>query len=109
MARPRLGNGDRLVAVLRRWRHFFRPIFPVAVLDAKRDGRTAPLAPADARADRRLILLDQHPTAAAVALLPPPQVMIDMSKIEGKARGDTIDNGGEARSMRFPRGKIAQH
>jgi len=36
MAGPGLGDGDLVVAIFRFGGHFFRPVFPVAVFDAKR-------------------------------------------------------------------------
>src|SRR5262249_19151851 len=109
VARARLGDGDRFVAVLRRGGHLLGPVLPVAVLDAERNRRPERLTPADAGADRRLVLLDQHPASAAVALLPAPEVVIDPGEVDREARGHAIDDRRETRPVRFSRGKIPQH
>src|ERR1041385_141573 len=109
VARARLGHGDRFVAVLRRGRHLLGPVLPVAVLDSERNGRAERLAPADAGTDRRLVFFDQHPASAAVALLPAPEIAIDPREVDREARGHAVNDGREARPVRFPRGKITQH
>jgi hypothetical protein len=50
---------------------------------------------ANAGKDVRPVLLDAHAAAAAVALLPPPQLTVDKFQIDVEARRQSGDKGDE--------------
>ena len=58
-------------------RQRFLPILPILVLQKNRNRRADSRAVAHARQDMNLVGLNFHAAAAAVALLPPPQVAIE--------------------------------
>jgi hypothetical protein len=89
--------GDR---VLDRPRvHPLLPVGVVAVGDLEGD-RAAERAPvADAGGDLRGVLLDLHAAAAAVAELAPRHVAVDRREVELEARGQPLDDAGQAWPM----------
>ena len=82
MARDR----DARIAVRGIGRHLLVPVLPVAILDDERDRGAEGLPPTNARTDLDLVLLDFHPTAAAVALLAPPEVGVDQQRARALLR-----------------------
>ena len=64
------------------------PIFPVAILDAQRDGRADRLAVAHAGEDIRLVLLDSLAAAAAVSQLAAVQFAPTNSRSTGTPAGN---------------------
>src|SRR5262245_36200272 len=109
VAGARLGHRNRLVPILRRRGHLFGPVLPIPILDAKGDWRPERLPPTNARANLNFVLLDQHPPAAAVALLAAPEIVIDLLHIYRKSRRHPIDDRRQAGPMGLPRGEITQH
>ena len=64
----------------------------VAILDNERDRAAHRSAEADSRDRAYLVLLDQHTSAAAVALLPPREILVDFSDIDIKAGRRAFDD-----------------
>ena len=106
-SRPR--DRDARVTIGGFGRHLLLPVLPVPVLDHQRDRRAQGFAPADSRFDARLVLLDRHPPAAAVSLLPAPQVMIDRADIDREPCGEALDDRRQARPVGLSGGKEAKH
>src|SRR5207248_7438622 len=59
------------------------PVLPIAVLDQDRNWGTNGLGVTHAGEKMCAVVLDLHATAAAVALLPPPQLAINVCLING--------------------------
>ena len=79
--------------------HPLFPVLVVAVGDLERD-RAAQRAPvADPGGDRRGVLLDLHPPAAAVAELAAREVAVDRLLRELQARGQALHDRGQARPV----------
>ena len=87
VAGPRRSHRAMLRRVAALYRQFFLPVLPVAVDDFNRDGRADGLAVAHAGEHMRLIGFDLHAAAAAVALLPAPQLAVHEFEIDGDAGG----------------------
>ena len=94
---PLLGFG----AVERPRVHRAAPVVEVAVADHERDRRADGLAAAHAADDLGLVVLDLHPPAAAVAVLPPGQVAVDALAVEADAGRHPGDDDGELRPVRL--------
>ena len=76
--------------------HLDGPVDPVTVFDPKRDGRTQRQAVPDAALDFGVVLLDLHPTAAAVATLASRKVRGDVSFGKRQAGRQAFDDHREA-------------
>ena len=109
VSRTGLLDRNGLARILRVGRHLFRPVLPVAVIDAEGDRRAERLPPPEARPYLHLILLDKHPAAPAIALLAPPEIVIDLLDVDVESRRHPLDDGGEARTVGLSCRKIAQH
>src|SRR5687767_9920631 len=99
MARARLGYGDFVIAILRQSGHLLCPVLPVAVLNSQGDRRADGFAPADTGTNLSFVFLDQHAAAPAVALLAPPQVVIDLANLDRKARRHAVDDHRQTRAV----------
>ena len=73
-----LGSFNLVQALHRLHRHCFPPVGPVFVLQGHAYGAAQGIAVSHAGHDVGPILLDEHPTAPAVASLPPSQVGADV-------------------------------
>src|SRR5258708_10931424 len=109
MPRTGFGNSDVIVAIFRQGGHFLCPVFPIAILDAQSDGRTDSFAPTDSRTNLRLVLLDKHAPATAVALLAAPKIVVDFVDSDGKPRRYPIDDHGQTVAVGFYRCEGTQH
>src|SRR4029077_748055 len=69
-----------------------------------RHRRSERLAAADASDDLRLVVLDLHPPAPPVAVLPPGKIAIDARPIEPHTRRHPGDDDGELRPVRLAGG-----
>ncbi len=88
---PRSGN--------RLDRHAVRPVHPVAVFDGETDRRAHGAAVADPGGPLHAVALDLHPLAAAVAVLPPPQVEVDLPGSHAHASRKSLEHPGQRRSV----------
>ena len=100
LGRPRAGQ--------RLGRHAVLPVLPVAVLDAEGERRAE--RPAEAQAGRPLdlVLLDEHAPAAAVAVLAPAQVAVDLGRSRRAARRAAPRGCRYGGTVRLARGQQAQ-
>ena len=88
--------GDRLD------RHALGPGFGmIGVLDQDRERRAQGAAVAHAGEDARLLRLDGHPPAAAVAELAPLQVALEMRGQQLQPRRQAVENAHQGRSVRL--------
>lgn len=62
----------------------------------------------DAREELDLVVFDFHPGAAAIALHPAGEVVVDPGGVEGKAGGDAFDEGNEGFAVGFAGGGEAE-
>src|SRR5581483_8308222 len=104
------GQRDRLPALalrlaLRRPRaHPPPPVLVVAVADDEGERRAERPPVTEPGEHLDLVGLDLLPRAAPVALLAPPQVLVDRGLLEHEAGREAADDRDERRSVRFPRG-----
>jgi hypothetical protein len=77
-------------------RHHILPILEVAVADQQTNRRTKSLAVPNARYDFNLVAFNLHPPAAAIALLAPPELMVDAGGVCREPRGQTFDDDDQA-------------
>ena len=96
MARPRTFDQPR---VFRLGFQLFggHDVFPmdeVIVLDEHRHGRTKCFSVPNSGEDRRRVRFDLHPPAAAVALLAPPELVIDLRGVDLQSRRQALDDRG---------------
>ena len=89
--------------------HGLLPVHPVAVFDQHRDRPADRLAAADAGDDVGPIGLDRHPSAAAVAALPAPEITGHALEIDTKPGGDAFENHDEGAAVRFASGEKSHH
>ena len=88
--------------------HPLLPVGEVAVGDLQGD-RAAERAPvADPAGDLRAVALDLHPPAAAVAELAARHVAVDRLAVELEARGQALDDAGQAGAVRLAGGDELQ-
>src|SRR6266850_6283400 len=107
MSRTGFGHGDLIIAIFRQGGHFLCPVFPIAILDAQSYWRADGFAPADSRTNLRLVLLDKHAPAAAVALLAAPKIVVDFVDGDGKPRRHPVDDHGQTGTVGFSRCEVA--
>ena len=88
--------------------HPLLPVRVVAIGDEQRDRAAERAAVADAGGDLGGVALDLHAPAAAVAELAARHVGVDRLQVELEARGEPLDDAGEAGAMRLPGGDQAQ-
>ncbi len=89
--------------------HALLPVGVVAVGHRERD-RAAQRAPvAHARRHLGAVALDLHATAAAVAQLAPRQVAVELVLVQLQARGQALDDAGQAWAVGFAGCDQAQH
>jgi hypothetical protein len=72
---------ERLLRLFRG--HHSEPVIEILIFDHYRHGRPERLAMPHSREDLRGVRLDLHPPAAPVALLPPPEFVIDEVLVNG--------------------------
>src|SRR2546423_13767523 len=72
-------------------RHHFIPVGPVFVFNHHRQWRAECQAVTNSAEDLNLIAFDLHARATAVTLLPSPEFMIDLIKIDRDAGRQTFD------------------
>ena len=77
----------------------------VAIADDERERRAERAPVAQAREHLDLVALELLAWAPAVALLPAPQVGVDLSLVEREPGGKPRDDRNECRPVRFPRGR----
>ncbi len=85
--------------------HDLLPVLPVAIADQHRDRRADRLAGADAGQEFDGVLLDLHAAPAAVALLAPRELAVDVRRKQRQARRHSFENAHEGRAMRFTGGR----
>ena len=95
----------RFIGVDAPWIHRTLPVFEIAIADHDRDRRSERFAAANAGDDLRFIVLDLHPSAAAVAVLSAREITIDAVAIERHAGRHAADDDRELRSVRFAGGE----
>jgi hypothetical protein len=59
--------------------------------------------------DMRCIALDTHPSAAAIALLTPPQLAVEKGLIDGNPRRKTADKGYKRFAVAFAGCRETKH
>src|SRR6185295_14385455 len=79
-----------------------------SVLDQERQRRPERAPMPDAGEDARLLRLDGHPAAAAVAELAPLQVALDVLGEQRKARGKPVEDSHQGGAVRLASGEEAQ-
>ena len=101
----------RAHATLLRFRSVDRPRIhrrlPVLVIEIANDDchrRSERLAAADPSDDLRLVMLDLHPPATPVPVLPSGKIAIDARPVEPHTRRHPGDDDGELRSVRLAGG-----
>src|SRR4051812_31666712 len=90
-------------------RKLLLPVFPVAVFEEHRDGRTDGFCVANAGEDSGRIALDFHPTAAAVTLLSAPQFVVYKVLRHFKSSGQAGDKCDQSLAVRLSGGEEFQH
>ena len=93
----------------RRGIHDFLPVLPIAVPNQHRDGRSDCLAGTDAREQLDGVLLDLHPSAAPIALLPARELLVDVAREQPQAGGNALENRNEGLSVGFAGGRESKH
>ena len=73
----------------------------ILVFDPERDRRAEGFAMTDAGEDLDGVGLDLHPSAAAVALLAPPKLVVDRGDVDIETGGNALDDGDEGFAVRF--------
>ena len=81
-----LGARQRLDA------HPFLPARPVAVRDREGEGRAERAAVAQPRGPGHAVLLDEHPPAAAVAVLAAGELLVDLGGRDAQAGGQAVED-----------------
>ena len=84
-------------------RHHLAPILPVLVHEEERDRAAQRLAAPHAREDADAVVLDLHPPAAPIAMLPPRKIRIHVVLEQGQPRGHPLDDRHQPLPMRLPR------
>ncbi len=105
------GTGDRLVLA---WVAGFDgeqlfPVLPVTVSQCHGDRRTDGVAVAHTGEHMRGVLLDAHATAAAVAPLPAPELMVQELAVKWNSRGQPADEGDERLAVALTGGRKPEH
>src|SRR5688572_27617791 len=85
-------------------RHNIGPMDKIAVLDHQSDRRAKRLSMADAGKYLNGVRLDLHPTAPAVALLPPPKLVVDRGLIDRHPGRHALDDDDKSGTVRFAGG-----
>jgi hypothetical protein len=88
--------------------HPLLPVRVVAIGDEQRDRAAQRAAVAHAGGDLGGVALDLHAAAATVAELAAGHVAIDRVQVELEARGQPLDDAGQAGAVRLPGGDQAQ-
>ncbi len=101
MAGPRARDDLRRAAIAGIGRHLLDPVLEVAILDDEGDRTAERFAEADARNRPHLVLLDQHPAAAAVAFLPTREVGVDRGNVDVETGGYAFDRRDQLGPVRF--------
>ena len=78
------------------------PVLPVTIGDRHGNGRTDRLTMADARENVRRIRFNAHATAAAEALLTPPQFACKKRAVHRHAGGQTAQQRDQRLAVTFP-------
>ena len=99
---PRRSHRLVLGWIPRLHRKLLLPVLPVAIHDLDRDRRANRLPVAHAAENVRLVGLDLHAAAAAVALLAPPQFAVHEIEIDRHAGGQSGDQRNQCFPMRLP-------
>ena len=88
--------------------HPLLPVGVVAVGDLQRDGAAERAPVPHARGHGRRVALDLHPPAAAVPELPARHVGVDLLGVQLEARGQALDDRGQAGAVGLAGGGEAQ-
>ena len=107
MSWARLSNRNSLVSVFRGRGHFLGPVLPVTIFDADSNGGPQSFTPANTGTNLHFVFLDQHSTAAAVALLAAPKIVVDFTDVDRKSRRHSVNDHGQTGSVGFTRSEIA--
>ena len=91
------------------YRQFLLPVFPIAIDELDGDGRANGPSVAHTGEHMRLIGFDLHAAAAAVALLPAPQLAVHKFKIDRDAGGKPRNQSNQSLAVGFPCGGEADH
>ena len=81
--------------------HDVPPMDEVTILDGQCDWRSESFPVSDTGKYFNDVFLDLHPAAAAVALLPAPQFVVDCGDVDRQTRGQSFDDGDERFTVRF--------
>src|SRR5581483_11006310 len=73
-------------------RQYLFPVLPIAVFDAQRDRRSDRFSMSHTRDEMCRIALDAHPSAAAIALLAPPEFVVHEPLIDLNSRRNARDH-----------------
>ena len=103
MAGTRTRDGTRIFWLHIEWlgRHYLGPMDKIVILDHQRDRRAERFAVPNPRQDLDRIGLDLHPPAAAIALLPPPELVIYCIDVNRQTCRKAFDNGDQSLTVRF--------
>src|SRR5688500_15725988 len=91
------------------WIHRAAPVVEVSVVNVDRDRRAERLPSPHSTCDLHLVVLDLHPSAAAVPVLPATQIAIDAIAIEPDAGRPPRNDDRQLRPVRFASGKKGEH
>src|SRR5205807_8596475 len=93
MTRPRSFHATRFLGRDLSWcdRHHFVPVGPIFVFNHQSQRRAECQTVANTTENLDMIRLDLHSPAAAIALLPSPQFVVDLIDIYGQTSGQTFD------------------
>ena len=89
--------------------HDFFPIGPVPILDHHGDGTTEGLPLTYTGEESNLVALDLHPAAAAVALLPASQFVVDEFEIDSQVGRNALHQCYQGLPVRLSGRVKAQH
>src|SRR5438046_8324449 len=85
--------------------HHLPPVLPVTVGDLQRDGRSKREAATNPGDDVRDVLLDRHPSAAAMTALPAAQVRNQVLFADRETGRNAVQNDRQSLTMRLTRGQ----
>src|SRR6185503_2314199 len=85
------------------------PVDPVAVANQQGDRRAGRPPVADTREDLCAVAFDGHSSSAAVAALPPAELLVERIDVELESRRHAVDGNDERLAVRFAGGEKPEH
>ena len=89
--------------------HLLLPVRPVSIFEEKRERGAEGAAEAKPGEDSDPVSLDLHPAAAAVTGLTPAELLVYRLHGDRQARGQTLQEDDEGRTVGFAGGEKTQH